>query len=50
MVIGEDLGPYNMGPKWLFTPLAYNSDENKTIVVIRSPSLKTTVDFPIKSI
>ena len=46
MVIGSDLGPYNNGPQWIWTPLSMELKNDRLLV--RSPSMKTPLDFPIE--
>ena len=48
MVIGPDLGPFNNGPQWIWTPLS--TEWSKDSFVVRSPSLKTPLDYPIKQV
>lgn len=45
LVIGEDLGPYNEGPLWIWTYLEYKDNKDKTETVVRSPNMRTKVDF-----
>ena len=48
MVFGEDKGPYNAGPLWIYNPLEYKqiTDENGvTVQEIRSPMLRTPTDY-----
>ena len=51
MVMGEDLGPYNNGAIWIWTPLRYTDAKNSTggdIVEIRSGTLRTPIDYILK--
>ena len=48
MVIGNDMGPYINGPKWIWTPLSMEFVNNE--LIIRSPSLMTSMDYPISKI
>ena len=51
MVFGEDKGPYNAGPLWIYNPLEYKQikDENgATVQEIRSPMLRTPTDYFLK--
>lgn len=49
MEIEEDKGPYNGGPLWIFTPLEFTSDKEKTTYKVKSPTMKTPTDFWIKA-
>ncbi len=52
MVMGEDKGPYNIGPLWIWTPLSYKNAKNETggdIVEIRSVMMRTPADYGIKA-
>lgn len=45
LVIGEDLGPYNEGPLWIWTYISYKDNADKTETVVRSPNMRTTLDY-----
>lgn len=48
--VGDDKGPYNAGPLWIWTYLEYNNkiDENgNSYVELRSPMMYTPYDYPI---
>jgi hypothetical protein len=45
MVIGEDLGPYNEGPLWIWTYMEYTDNADKTETVVRSPNMRTKIDY-----
>lgn len=45
LVIGEDLGPYNEGPLWIWTYLEYKDNSAKTETVVRSPTMRTPMDY-----
>merc|ERR1712173_246466 len=47
MQMGPDVGPYNVGPLWIWSNMEYNSNSDKTLVTIRSIMMKTSVDFII---
>lgn len=49
MVVGDDKGPYNAGPLWIWTFMAYNVDKEKTTMTIQAPMMRTGVDYPISS-
>ena len=48
MVVGDDEGPYNEGPLWIWTYMGYkDSDDNQEIV--QSPMMRTPIDYAIKA-
>lgn len=51
LTVGDDIGPLNVGPLWIWTSMQYNNkvDPNtkKPICEIRSPMMKTPIDYPI---
>ena len=50
-VMGEDEGPYNVGPLWILDPLKFKktvSSSGDDTIEIRSPMLRTPLDFFIK--
>ncbi len=52
MVMGEDKGPYNAGPLWIWNPLTYKNAKNDTggdILEIRSVMLRTPTTFFIEA-
>ena len=52
MVMGEDKGPYNVGPLWIWMPLEYKEETDSSgnkINEIRSIMMRTPVDFAIKA-
>jgi hypothetical protein len=53
LVMGEDLGPFNAGPSWIWKSLQWskptlNPESGKWQVVVRSPSMRTPEDYFIK--
>ena len=53
MVVGEDKGPYNAGPLWIWNPLSYKTTQNSTgedQMEVRSVMLRTPTDFFIQAI
>jgi hypothetical protein len=48
-VTGDDLGPFNEGPLWIWHFMQYNESEDKTKVVVQSPMMRTKTDYPIQS-
>lgn len=48
MTMGEDRGPYNSGPAWLWTSLDFTETKNSTggaVLEVQSAILKTPTDF-----
>ena len=45
LVIGEDLGPYNDGPQWIWEYLHYTDNKDKTETLITSPNMRTKIDY-----
>lgn len=48
MVMGDDKGPYNEGPLWIWTYMAYNVNSDKTEMTVQSPMMRTPTDYFIK--
>ena len=49
LVTGDDLGPFNEGPLWIWTFMKYEEDEAKTIITVSSPMMRTPTDYPVAS-
>uniref|UniRef100_A0A7M5V257 Alpha/beta hydrolase n=1 Tax=Clytia hemisphaerica TaxID=252671 RepID=A0A7M5V257_9CNID len=49
LVIGNDLGPYNAGPLWIWHYLKYKDNADKTQTVLQAPMMRTPTDYFIKS-
>ena len=49
LMIGDDLGPYNAGPLWIWHYLSYVDNANKTQTTVQSPMMRTPSDYFIKS-
>lgn len=48
MIMGEDKGPYNIFPEWIFESLEYKQSSDsggRKTVEVSSPTLRTPVDF-----
>ncbi len=45
MVTGDDMGPYNEGPLWIWTYMDYKVDQAKTTVTVRSAMMRTPTDY-----
>ena len=44
-MIGEDLGPYNEGPLWIWTYLDFKDNDAKTETTVSSPTMRTPMDY-----
>lgn len=49
LVIGNDEGPYNAGPLWIWKYLAYTDNADKTQTVVQSPMMRTPTDYSISA-
>ena len=52
MVMGEDKGPYNAGPLWIWTPLSLSKTTNSSggaVLEVRAPMMRTPTDYFIKA-
>lgn len=47
LVIGEDKGPYNAGPLWIWYYMQYADNADKTETLLQSPMMRTPTDYPI---
>merc|ERR1712137_76225 len=45
LAIGDDLGPYNAGPLWIWQYLEYADNADKTQTLLRSPMMRTPTDY-----
>lgn len=48
-VTGDDKGPYNEGPLWIWTYMSYKTSEDKKTVTVQSPMMRTPADYFIGS-
>ena len=51
LLFGDDLGPYNAGPLWIWDPLKYETitgSNGRKVQEIRSPMMRTPTNYPIK--
>jgi hypothetical protein len=48
LVIGEDQGPFNAGPLWIWKYLSYDDDKGNTTTTVHSPMMRTPVDYLVK--
>lgn len=49
MVTGEDNGPYNAGPLWIWKFMDYVESEDKSTLTVHSAMMRTPVDYPVES-
>lgn len=47
LVTGDDLGPYNAGPLWIWTYMNYVEDSAKTTMTVKAPMMRTPTDYII---
>ena len=50
MIMGEDEGPYNEGPLWIWKPLDYKTSKDSSgrqVLTVRSIMMKTPINYPI---
>lgn len=47
IVIGDDMGPYNAGPLWIWKYLDWKDNADKTETTVRSPMMRTPATYPI---
>ena len=48
-MIGDDKGPYNEGPLWIWTYLEYKDNDDKTETTVSSPMMRTPATYPISA-
>ena len=48
-VTGDDLGPYNEGPLWIWTFMSYKESDDKKTVTVQAPMMRTPDDYFIGS-
>jgi len=49
LVTGDDKGPYNEGPLWIWTYMSYNESKDHTTLTVQSPMMRTPTDYFISS-
>ena len=49
MVTGNDLGPYNEGPLWIWTMMDYKEAKDHSTMTVSSPMMRTPTDYFIGS-
>ena len=48
-VTGDDMGPYNEGPLWIWTYMDYKTSDDKKTVTVKSAMMRTPTDYFIGS-
>jgi len=46
---GDDMGPYNAGPLWIWHYMNYTTSDDKKTVTVQSPMMRTPTDYFIGS-
>jgi len=49
LVMGDDLGPYNAGPLWIWDDLKFKHDSSRNVTVVSSPMMRTPTSYWIKA-
>lgn len=49
LVTGDDLGPFNEGPLWIWTFMKYEKDLANTTMTVSSPMMRTPTDYFVQS-
>ena len=49
LVTGDDMGPYNAGPLWIWTYMDYKTSKDHGTMTVRSPMMRTPDDYFIGS-
>jgi len=49
MITGNDLGPYNEGPLWIWTMMDYHLAADFSTITVSSPMMRTPTDYFIGS-
>lgn len=45
LVIGDDLGPFNAGPLWIWKYMVYADNKDKTETLVQSPMMRTPTNY-----
>ena len=45
LVMGEDKGPLNAGPLWIWTYLSFTDNDDKTVTTVVAPYMSTPADY-----
>ena len=46
---GDDKGPYNEGPLWIWTFMEYTESDDKSQMIAKSPMMRTPTTYPISA-
>jgi len=49
LVTGDDLGPFNSGPFWIWHFMDYEESADHSTLTVRSPMMRTPLDYLVKS-
>lgn len=49
MVVGDDMGPYNAGPLWIWTLMDYTKDLDARTYTVSAPMMRTPTNYFIGS-
>jgi len=49
MVVGDDMGPYNEGPLWIWTYMSYTKNLTANTYTVKAPMMRTPTDYFISS-
>lgn len=49
LVTGDDMGPYNEGPLWIWTLMDYKESKDGKKMVVSSPMMRTPTSYPVAS-
>jgi hypothetical protein len=47
--VGQDQGPYNAGPLWIWTDMKYEDNSDKTTMTLKSAMMRTPTDYFISA-
>ncbi len=47
MVMGDDLGPYNAGPLWIYNSMKYEMAKDKSKYTVQAPMMHTPDNYGI---
>jgi hypothetical protein len=45
LLVGDDKGPYNAGPLWIWTYMEYAENSDKTTMTLKAPMMRTPTDY-----
>ena len=47
LVFGDDTGPFKSGPLWIWHPMSYEDNADKTETLVQSPMIRTPSDSSV---